>query len=42
MRSKGFSDYLRKRDEKAARKSRKKHLMDDAKDEDDYLNEAFE
>ena len=42
MRSKGFSDYIRKRDEKAARKSRKKELRREAVDEDEYLNRAFE
>ena len=42
LRSKGFSDYIRKRDEKADRKMKKKQLKIDARDEDEYLNDAFE
>ena len=43
LRSKGYSDYLRKRDEKADRKKKKTQMKIDAVDEDDRLLEnAFQ
>ena len=42
MRSKGFGDYIRKRDEKADRKNAKKQLMKEGQDSDSYIDNAFE
>ena len=41
MRSKGFTEYLKKREEKMERKEDKTKLMKDGKDKDAYLAQAF-
>ena len=41
-RSKGFNDYLSKRDEKAERKRGKTKLVKEGRDDDSYLSDAFE
>jgi len=42
VRGKTLNSYLKKRDEKAKRKSQKKKLIKEGKDDDSYLSEAFE
>jgi ribosome biogenesis protein BRX1 len=42
QRGKNFAEYLRKRDKKAIRKSEKKQLIKEGKDDDSYLSDAFE
>lgn len=41
-RSKGFNDYLAKRDEKADRKRGRSKLVTEGRDDDSYLSDAFE
>jgi len=41
LRSKGYGDYIKKRDEKAQRKTLKRIRKEEARGEDDYLYDAF-
>ena len=42
QRGKNMGEYLRKRDAKAVRKTKKKKLMKEGQDDDSYLSDAFE